>query len=228
MNLTALVVAQLSRACAPQVASATLLSLAQAESGRDPLVIGVNTPIRRVLHPADPATALRLARRLDHGGADFDLGLTQLNVRTLRRIGIPLSAALDPCRNLAVGGRLLTENFLAARRRTATSRTALEAALSTYNTGDPSRGLRNGYVARVYRAAAQILPAIAPNELVARPSPGAGEPVRIPTGRAPSASGGAKLDVFASSSSPALVWPTRAGPPAPTTTPPTVTPGDPS
>jgi type IV secretion system protein VirB1 len=39
---------------------------------------------------------------------------------------------------------------------------ALRTSLSLYNTGDPARGFRNGYVAKVTAAAGQIVPALQP------------------------------------------------------------------
>jgi len=56
---------------------------------------------------------------------------------------------------------------------------ALRRALSRYNTGDARRGFTNGYVAKVERAAAQVVPAIQaqPAGLV-EPKPAAAEPPR--------------------------------------------------
>ena len=152
----------LARSCAPTVAPVTLLALARAESGLDPLTIGVNGRSHRALHPGTPQEADRAAEALLRQGRSLDLGLTQINVRNLAPLGLSVSDAFDPCRNLAAGARLLTHNYLAVAGSSDGAQAALRVALSVYNTGSRTRGLRNGYVARVYRAAAEVVPAIAP------------------------------------------------------------------
>ena len=47
-------------------------------------------------------------------------------------------------------GEILTADYAEAARRQGEGQPALRAALSAYNTGDFSRGFRNGYVARYY------------------------------------------------------------------------------
>ena len=199
----------LARSCAPQVAPETLLSVAQAESGLDPWIIGINGRPHRSLHPGSAAQAIATADDLRRRGLNFDVGLAQLNVRNLSRLGLTLEQAFDPCRNLAGGGRILTEAYL--------RRGELVAALSTYNTGDDRRGVRNGYVAQVYRAAARIVPAIS-----ASPSPDPprqnrqdddADAVRLtPTMQTPPTP--APLDVFHRGASPGVVvWRPGAPPP---------------
>ena len=159
--LTIPIALALARTCAPQVAPETLLSVVRAESALDPLVIGVNGRPHRVLHPRRESEALAAARDLLRTGADFDVGLAQINVRNLPRIGLSLEQAFDPCRNLAGGAQILTENYLAASRAVADPQRALKRALSLYNTGNTERGFTNGYVARVAEAAARVVPALA-------------------------------------------------------------------
>lgn len=223
----------LAKACAPAVAPETLLSVARAESHLDPLVIGVNGRPRQVLHPSSPAAAGRLARSLLAQGRNLDLGMTQINVRNLRRLGLSVEEAFDPCRNLAGGAAVLVDNYLAARRSTE-PQAALRAALSTYNTGDPSRGLRNGYVAAVQRAATQLVPALA----AFGPTTSAPDSVRIApvaiaaeAASAPEASSPPPLDVFARGAPASLVWftpPLTSSSSSRTERPHAARPGDPS
>jgi type IV secretion system protein VirB1 len=126
------VFAPLAAACAPQVAPQTLAAYAQVESGRDPLVIGDNTA-HRALHFRNAAEALAAARRLLAKGHDLDLGLMQINDRNLALLRLPLDRAFDVCASLRAGADYLE---LASR----------------YNTGSPTRGFANGYVARIVRA----------------------------------------------------------------------------
>lgn len=143
----------LAAQCAPGVAPATLLAVARAESGLNPLAIGVNGP--RVQRPSakTPAEAAIAAKALVSAGRDIDLGLAQINVRNLSRLGLSIEAAFDPCRNLAAGAQLLREGYARAAADHGPGQTALRVALSYYNTGSPQRGFVNGYVARVLRQA---------------------------------------------------------------------------
>jgi type IV secretion system protein VirB1 len=126
------VIAQLAAACAPQVAPETLAAVAQTESGRDPLAIGDNTT-HRSYRPHDVNEAATLAHDLMAKGHDLDLGLMQINRGNFTWLGLTVEAAFDPCRSIAAGAAVLTQ-------------------LSRYNTGSPTAGFRNGYVARVLAA----------------------------------------------------------------------------
>lgn len=159
MILSLAAVLTLAGQCAPAVAPETLLAVAAAESGFDALAVAVNGRPRRVYHPASLSAAGQLATRLVRQGLSVDLGLGQINSRNLARLGLSPAEALDPCRNLAASAQILSLGFQRAATREA-PQAALATAFSLYNTGDPRRGRRNGYVARVRRAAAQVVPAI--------------------------------------------------------------------
>ena len=165
MTLAALLL--LAAQCAPDVAPATLAAIVRVESAGDPGAIGVNGRTPRALRPLSRADALAAAATLQRQGADFDLGLAQINVRNLAPLGMSLADAFNPCRNLAAGARILHEGYVRSLGEGLAPKPALRAALSCYNTGDRARGLANGYVARVYRAATQIVPQIDPADRVA-------------------------------------------------------------
>lgn len=179
--LDAQAVTVLSQQCAPGVAPATLLAIVRAESGLDPLAIGVNAVAAPRPRPTTRTEAIAAARALVAAGRDIDLGLAQINVRNLARLGLSLEAAFDPCRNLAAAGVVLRTGYRPAEG--ADPQAALRVALSRYNTGHPERGFRNGYVARVEQAAARLGLA-APGALrssriigaAARPAPAAPPP----------------------------------------------------
>lgn len=230
MALTLAAAVALAQACAPSVAPETLLSVAQAESRLDPLTIGVNGRPHQALHPRSQAEATALANALLRRGRNLDLGLTQINARNLPGLGLTVADAFDPCRNLAGGGAVLSRAYLAAARRPTGAGPALTQALSAYNTGDPERGLRNGYVARVYRAAAQVVPAIstAPAASTA-PATGPADPhgVVVLERAVPSPPAAVPVDVFARRST-LLVWSAGSASPSPPLTPPAPSSGDPS
>lgn len=148
----------LATACAPQVAPQTLLAIVRVESGFDPLAIGVNGAPKIKPRPRSAEEATTAARALIRAGRSIDLGLTQLNSRNLAALGITIDQAFDPCRNLAAAARLLQANYAASLAEQPSGQPALRAALSRYNTGHATRGLSNGYVAKVTAA----VPALAP------------------------------------------------------------------
>lgn len=171
MPLTLLEVLALAAQCAPAVAPETLLSVVQVESRFDPLAIGVNGKPRIAVSAASHQEAAAKASALIAAGRSVDLGLAQINSKNLGWLGLSVAAAFDPCRNLAAGARVLQAGY----EDGADAQPALRRALSRYNTGDARRGFANGYVAKVERAAAEVVPAIqtAPAKMqeLAEPAP---------------------------------------------------------
>jgi type IV secretion system protein VirB1 len=153
--------------CAPSVAPQTLLSVAKVESGFDPLAIGVNRPGPMRLHPHTKEQAIATATRLIAAGANVDLGVSQINSRNLGGLGLTISDAFDACRNLAASAKVIAAGYDRADPTPGGEQAALHTALSYYNTGDPRRGYRNGYVAKVLVAASQVVPALAPQDDIA-------------------------------------------------------------
>jgi type IV secretion system protein VirB1 len=143
----------LARTCAPQVAPTTLLAVARAESGLDPLAIGVNGRGGGFLRPRSRSEAAAVARKLSTLGRDVDLGLGQINVRNLAPLGLSIEDAFDPCRNLQAAGTVLADGYRRGVAEAGPGQRALRIAFSVYNTGHAFRGLANGYVARVAEAA---------------------------------------------------------------------------
>jgi type IV secretion system protein VirB1 len=76
----------------------------------------------------------------------------QINSRHLTQLHLTVAQAFEPCTNLKAGAKILQEAYQQAAGVFGPGQRALQAALSTYNTGDPSRGLANGYVSQVYAA----------------------------------------------------------------------------
>jgi len=186
MALGLMAVLSLAAACAPDVSPKTLAAVARVESGFDPLVIGVNGPHRRTIHPASFDDALATASHLIRSGANIDLGLGQINAANLGRLGLSLSAAFDPCANLKASAAVLREGYRHASAGAADEPLAVLGALSIYNTGRADRGLDNGYAGKVLAAASSNAAALAPE-------PDGGLAAHTPTDPAPSSA----RDVFA-------------------------------
>lgn len=163
---------QLAAACAPQVAPETLAAVVLTESRFETLTVEDDTARRRY-RPASEAAAVALAERLIRKGHSVDLGLMQVNSHNLAALGLTVRGAFDACASLAAGGRMLLAQYQASSQDRGVQ-PALREALSRYNTGTATRGLRNGYVGRVERAAAGVVPAMA------RGAATAPEPARAP------------------------------------------------
>lgn len=145
--------------CAPSVHVETLAAIAQAESGFHSGAVSDNTD-KRHYHARHRDEAIALATNLIMGQRhSVDLGLMQINSANLTNLGMTIDDAFDPCKNLAAGARILATAYR-PEPDDGTEQGGLLRALSRYNTGHPTRGLRNGYAVRVQSAAEQVVPAI--------------------------------------------------------------------
>lgn len=153
----------LATRCAPAVPSDTLLAIARTESNLNANAISINRPrmsARRTGYGDGEIILLRQsrnqmqARRWLHWFAlhhfTVSVGLMQVNVETALRLGVIADQLLDPCTNLRVGARILIAAYSEVARDIGEGFAALDVALSLYNSGSPTAGFRNGYVADVY------------------------------------------------------------------------------
>jgi type IV secretion system protein VirB1 len=140
-------------ACAPNVAPATIEAIVSVESGGNPIALNING-FGHSIHPRAPAEAVALARQYITAGYSVDLGLMQINSRNLASLGYTIEDALDPCRNVAGGSKIIRADYAAAVRRFGEGQRALLAALSAYNTGSFERGFENGYVSHYFASTA--------------------------------------------------------------------------
>jgi len=182
MSLTLAAALALASQCAPSVAPETLLSIVHVESRFDPLAIGVNGVPHQVIAPQSVADAVAQAKALIGAGRSVDLGLAQINSKNLGWLGLSVEAAFEPCHNLAAAARVLQAGYDPRQAAAIGEQPTIQVALSRYNTGDAHRGFANGYVQRVIRAAAQIVPAL---QATLRPEdPGGAAPPMPPARRA--------------------------------------------
>ena len=146
----AAVISPVLLACAPNVAPITLQAIIEVESGGNPLALNINGVRLRPPLTRDAKEAARLAESYIARGYSVDIGLMQLNSRNLAALGTTVEQVLDPCTNIRAAAAILTANYAEAARTRGDGQSALQAALSAYNTGDFYRGFANGYVARYY------------------------------------------------------------------------------
>lgn len=137
-------------ACAPNVAPATLEAVINVESRGNPLALNVNGLSLQPPPARDAREAAKVAASFIARGYSVDLGLMQVNSRNLVTLGLTLQQVLDPCTNIRGGATILTADYAEAVRTRGEGQSALQAALSAYNTGDFYRGFANGYVAHYY------------------------------------------------------------------------------
>jgi type IV secretion system protein VirB1 len=73
----------------------------------------------------------------------------QVSTQHAADLGVTVDQLFDPCTNMQAGAWLLTAKYQEAARSLGDGQTALNQALSEYNSGSISVGLENGYVATV-------------------------------------------------------------------------------
>jgi type IV secretion system protein VirB1 len=154
--------------CAPGIAPEAILSIVSVESAFDPLAIDVNHVGR---FRADTAVAAAtIATRWMSAGYSVDLGLAQINSKNLGWTGLSIARAFDPCANLAAAAKVLQLSYAEASRE-AQGFDAISRTFSLYNSGNTITGFRNNYVARVWRAAGEVVPQIAGTSAPANVAP---------------------------------------------------------
>lgn len=137
----------LAAQCAPNIAPQTVAAIVRTESRGNPFALNVNGG-QQPPPATNAADAAATARRYISAGYSVDLGLSQINSRNMRWLGLTWETVFDPCTNIAALGRVLSQNYQSVKHGRE-PQTALRLALSLYNTGSTSRGFRNGYVAKV-------------------------------------------------------------------------------
>jgi type IV secretion system protein VirB1 len=160
---------QLLAKCAPTVAASTMSSIVQVESSGNVFAVADAGPVNlpwsvrknmvRSFFPGSRQEAVDLVQSLLKKGHTVSLGLSQINDRNLKRLGLSVEQVFDPCTNLSAGGQILTDFYRKASQQFGAGERALQAAISAYNSGDWERGVSNGYVNEVYRAAG-VVPAL--------------------------------------------------------------------
>ncbi len=147
--------------CAPTVHPETMAAVISAESRGHLFAIADAGPVKlpwsqrkalvRSLYPGSLQEAVATAQKLIADGHTVSLGMAQVNDRNLARMGVSIQDVFDPCVNIAVGGKILTDFYEKAVAKFGNGPAAMNAALSAYNSGDWERGARDGYVSLIYK-----------------------------------------------------------------------------
>jgi type IV secretion system protein VirB1 len=158
-------IAALGRKCVPGARLSTLNAIMHVESGGNQSAMQIDFPktllkrwhlpagtIALKRQPANPQEALAWLRYFQTYGIYVDLGLMQVSSYEAKRRKIDPESLLDPCTNLRAGWQIFEDAYRIEVVTYGPGQTALQHALSRYNTGDTARGFDNGYVQRVLAA----------------------------------------------------------------------------
>ena len=150
----------LLQTCAPHVHQQTMAAIVKTESGFKPFAIGINkSEVKLARQPANKQEAVTTAKWLISNGYNIDMGMAQINSANMKRLGVSVEDLFDPCKNVSAGAKILLNNYVDAFKKIGEPQNALRAALSSYNTGNATAGIKNGYVAKV-TAASVTVPAL--------------------------------------------------------------------
>ena len=141
----------LAAACAPLVHPSTAQALVHVESAFNPHAIGVVAG-SLTRQPRTRKEAIDTARSLIASERNFSIGLAQINLHNLGRLGLTVESAFDPCTNLAAMQTLLLDCYRRASTNAPPQR-SLRRALSCYYSGNFVTGFEHGYTRRVVQAA---------------------------------------------------------------------------
>jgi type IV secretion system protein VirB1 len=153
----------LARRCAPGAPADTLLAIARTESALNANAISINRPnaaARRAGYsdgqlvltkqPNDRTEATNWLHWFLLRRYTVSIGLMQVNSEMAPHFHVKPDQLLEPCTNLRIGAAILISVYTDLAREMGEGFSALDVALSFYNTGNPTAGFRNGYVANVY------------------------------------------------------------------------------
>jgi hypothetical protein len=149
--------------CAPGAPADTLLAIATTESALYANAISINRPnaaARRAGYsdgqlvlakqPKDRKEAMYWLQWFASHHYTVSVGLMQVNSEMAPRFHLKLEQLLEPCTNLSVGAAILVFLYTGLAREMGEGSSALDTALSFYNSGNSITGFRNGYVTSVH------------------------------------------------------------------------------
>lgn len=90
-----------------------LIAIAKVESGFKPYVININQNGKsiKVINPKSLQEAILYLQYLHQNGFNYDVGIGQINVSNIKRLGLNPINLLDPCNNIKVSAHILKENI---------------------------------------------------------------------------------------------------------------------
>jgi len=173
---------QLMADCAANVSVQTMAAIVKQESNFNPYAIGVNGDYILERQPGSKEEALEVISWLkQEGQTNLDLGIAQISQKNRELFNLSVKDSLNPCLNLNVGGKILTDNYKRSLNTGLSEQAALRAAISEYNTGSRTAGFSNGYVQKVVNntnATLTVVPDIGLDHTATK-TPTATQPLKI-------------------------------------------------
>ena len=143
---------RLARRCASNVSVDTLRAIVKTESGFNPYAIAVVGG--KSLQPKTFQEAMIAIARLEQEGANYSVGLAQINRSNFEKYGVSAADLLDACSNLQTAAKILTSCYeKASLNSESDQKKTLSDALSCYYSGNFKTGYRHGYVSKVFKHA---------------------------------------------------------------------------
>jgi type IV secretion system protein VirB1 len=146
-------VMDLAKRCAPEVHPLTVGYLVSHESHNNLYAINVNVPKGTksplTKQPHSLGEAIKAVKWLTAQGYSFDVGLGQINSNNFYALKTSAEKLFDACENLRATQIVLNYCYQRAIKEYAPDQSALRHALSCYNTGSLTAGLKSGYVSKV-------------------------------------------------------------------------------
>ncbi|WP_122423094.1 lytic transglycosylase domain-containing protein [Pseudomonas viridiflava] len=126
--------------CAPSIHPSLLTPIVKTESSFNPWAIGI---VGQTLpsQPQSRVEALTVIERLVKEGANFSVGLGQINKQHFD-VNHP-EVVLDPCTNLRMAAAIIESCYSAANVPGLPVQTALLKTISCYYSGNPTRGFKS-------------------------------------------------------------------------------------
>lgn len=186
--------------CAPAVPAVLMRALVRAESSWRPLAIGADGAQPPVQQPRTLDEAVATAKRMASRGTGFSVGLAQIHASNVRLYGLSWEEAFDPCRNLAVGQKILWNFYHQASASGYSGVAAVWAALRGYNSGRVDRAISDAYASRIFAYIQSVPPPVQMVGTVTAASPAQAARPPIPDtaslGSTPAVSPRGSLDIF--------------------------------
>jgi len=162
-------ITRLQSTCLSRAPLSTLRAVVQVASGGNPNAMQIDFPkgllkrwrlaegtLRLKRQPTNQREALDWLAYFQSYDIFVDLGLMQVSTAEAKRRGISPESLLEPCTNLRVGWQILEDDYQIEKKTYGPGQEALQHAISRYNTGDPQRGIANGYLARIFAAVRRL------------------------------------------------------------------------
>lgn len=147
--------------CSFKIHPNTMKAMIKTESSFNPYAIAVVSGAKQPKQPNNFEDAVKIINALEALGANYSVGLAQINKSNFKKYKVTGVELLDSCKNLQVSQEILTNCYKKSNNNT-------QKALSCYYSGNFTGGFvkdshNNSYIDRIYKKVNYILPSIGGN-----------------------------------------------------------------